>query len=422
MTRRILVTVIGVTVLAVAAFFVPAALAIRNARERGDLLELQREASVVASRVPATGPIDESALEPLVDSSHPLALYGPDGVRVEGVGPSTADHIVEVALDGNFAEGRVGSDLVAAVPVRTYVDGSNLVLRIEAPGAQSRSRLVRAILELAAVGVVIIAVAAIGATAVARRLNRPIDELRDWAADPNADREPPGPTGVVELDTLRAELIADRGRIGDLLSRERSFSSQVSHQLRTPVAAMRVAVETELTAPRDDPDEVLHEVLGQVDRLESTIGGLLALARHDRRPVEPVDVRRTVDGIVGVHRQRLAEARTIDVIGPEIVLALDRTAIEHVVDVLVDNAVRHGAGDIAVDIDARPPGVRIEVADNGRRPSDRDVFAEDGADRGHGIGLRLARTLAESAGGALSLLDGTTTTFRLDLPAEHPSD
>lgn len=416
MTRRILATVLGVTVFAITALFVPAALAIRSARERGDLLELQREASIVANRVPSAGPIDASVLEPVVDAAHQLGLYGPDGRLVAGAGPAKADDIVATALDGNFAEGRVGEDLVAAVPVRTFVDGSSLVLRIEAPGSESRARLARSIAELGAVALVIVAVSAVGATAVARRLNRPIGELRDWAADPASDREPPRPTGVAELDALRDDLIRDRQRIDELLRRERSFSSQVSHQLRTPVAAMRVAVETEAAAPRDDPNEVLDEMLGQLERLESTISGLLALARHDGRPVEQIDLRAAAETIVDSHRHHLGAGRGISVVGPSAAVATDRVALEHIIDVLVDNAIRHGTGDVALRLDRDATGAQIEVSDGGTRPSNRDVFTDATTDRAHGIGLRLARTLAESVGGSLSLTGAATTTFRLELP------
>jgi signal transduction histidine kinase len=419
MTRRILATVVGVTIVAIGAFFIPAALAIHSARDRGELLELQREASVVASRVPSVGPIDASVLDPVGDSTHPLALYGPDGKLLGGVGPSIADPITTAALGGDFAEGRIDGDLVAAVPVRTLVDGSNLVVRIEAPGSESRARFLRAMAELGGVAVLIIGLSALGATAVARRLNRPIDDLRVWASDSSSDRPPPEPTGIAELDALREELIVDRERIRDLLARERSFSSQVSHQLRTPVAAMRVAVETELDAPRDDPTDLLDEVLGELDRLESTIAGLLALARHDRRPVERVTLDAVARTAADAHRPRIADGRTITVAGDRTEVDTDGVAVEHVVDVLVDNALRHGRGDVRLVVDRDDALAWIDVADDGERPTDRDVFAEGSGDRGHGIGLRLARTLAESVGGSLTLLDTATTTFRLALPGDR---
>jgi signal transduction histidine kinase len=417
MSRRILAAVITVTVLALAAFFVPAAMAIQRAQERGELLELQREASVVASRVPASGPIDRSVLQPVVDTQHRLGLYGPDGVLLGGAGPERADRIVQVALAGNFAEGRVGDDLVAAVPVRALVDGSTLVMRIEAPRAARAWTEVGSTAELAAIGLVVIAAATGVGLWVARRLNRPIEQLRGWAAQPETVPPPP-PTGIPELDSLRADLIDSRARIDELLRRERSFSSHVSHQLRTPVTALRVAIETEREVPRPDHTAVLDEALGQLDRLESTISSLLALARHDERPMTEAELRDVIDRRSAHWRElQIASGRELDVSGGPCAVRADVEAIGHVLDVLVENALRHGAGPVRVEVAGSAGYATVDVSDDGATPVDDDPFAEQTNDTGHGIGLRLAQALAESAGGRLDLLDGPTTTFRLTLPA-----
>ena len=187
-------------------------------------------------------------------------------------------------MEGNFAEGYVGGDLVAAVPVSATPAHPPLVVRIEEPNTESQKRYYRSVALLAGAALMILAVAAAVGVLVANRLNRPIDELKEWAdSHPSSKEPPPDPTGIEELDSLRSALVDNHNRIEQLLERERSFSSQVSHQLRTPVAAMRVAVETELAAPRPDASAVLHESLGQIDRLESTISSLLALARHTER-------------------------------------------------------------------------------------------------------------------------------------------
>ena len=417
MSRRILTALIAVAALAVVAFFVPAALSIRSAQQRGDLLALQREASIAAARVPATGPIDRSVVEPIADSDHRIGLYGPDGILLAGIGPATADGIVEVAQAGNFAEGRVGGDLVAAVPVRTQIDGSSLVMRIEAPRSDSRGRLIRSMLELAVAGALVVAVAGAVGLWLAHRLNRPIAELGRWAGAAG-DAPPPDPTGIAELDSLRADLLAGRARIDELLRRERSFSSHVSHELRTPVTAMRIAIETELGAPRNDPATVLGESLDQLDRLESTITSLLALARHDDRPREEVELVELVSHRVTRWTSAAhAHGRTLLVVGDPTVVSTDASAIGHIVDVLLDNAVRHGDGAITVAVRRDDGFTTIDVSDLGSSPGERDAFADRSTDSAHGIGLRLARSLAESVGGRLELRNTQTTTFRLTLPS-----
>lgn len=421
MTRRILAAVLVVTALAVAAFFVPAVLAIRSSQEREELLELQREASIVAGRVPPVGPIDTSVLRPIVDEDHLLGLYDRDGTLLGGSGPEPPDRIVQLGLRGNFAEGYVGEDVVAVVPLRIRADGTSLAMRIEAP----RGGFVRTLVLLGSIALAILAVAAGVALWLARRLNRPIDDLRRWASSTRIDErgDPPAATGIAELDALRVSLLASRARIEELLRRERSFSSHVSHQLRTPVAAMRVAVESELAAPRSDSRTVLEESLAQLDRLESTITSLLALARHAGRPAAASDLAPIVSEAVERWRRLAAGAdRKIDVIGESVVAWCDAVAIGHVLDVLIHNAVRHGHGPIVVRCGRLGERAVVDVADAGATPSAADVFADADSDSSHGIGLRLARSLVESADGALELLERPTTVFRISVPAVLDAD
>lgn len=414
MTRRILIAVIGVTIVAVVALFVPAAIAMRGSQERQELLELQREASIVAGRVPAAGPIDTSVLQPIVDPDHRLGLYGRDGRLLGGVGPEPPDAIVRAGLRGTFAEGYVADDVVAVVPIRLEPDGSSLAIRIEAP----RTGFVDGLLVLGLIAVAIIAIASGIAVWLAHRLNRPIQQLRAWAAtDEEQGVEPPAPTGVPELDALRDALLERRARIDELLRRERSFSSHVSHQLRTPVAALRVAVEAELAAPRPDPTDVLGEALGQLDRLESTITSLLALARHADRTPSRCDLAPVVQDAADRWRPAAAtRERTIVVRARPTSAWCDPVAIRHVVDVLVDNALRHGAGTITIEAHGDRERAYVDVHDEGVRPTDDDVFADGSNDSSHGIGLRLARTLVESGRGRLGLTEAATTTFRISLP------
>lgn len=417
MRRRVLAALLAITTLAVVAFFVPAAISIRNAQQRQDLLELQREASVVATRLAANG-LSEGILQP-INPDHLIGLYGPNGQRLAGDGPDLArDRITQAGLTGAIAEGELDDSLVAAVPVRLLAGGS-AVVRIEAPGSESSDRTTRSMLGLAGAALAIIALSGGVAIWLSHRMTRPLDELRDWAAaDGDAGSPPPETTGMTEIDGLRDALVSSRYRIDELLRRERSFSSQVSHQLRTPVAAMRIAIEAELEAPRPDPGTVLRESVGQLDRLESTITSLLALARDlERAPME-CDVDAVVTDRAGEWAAAAAgAARQLTVTATVGRSVIDADAVGHILDVLLDNALRHGRGPITVAAARRDGLVILDVADAGPTPSSTDAFAERGADSTHGIGLRLARSLAESSRGSLTLLDAPTTTFRLAIPA-----
>ena len=83
---------------------------------------------------------------------------------------------------------------------------------------------------------------------------------------------------------------------------------------------------------------------------------------------------------------------------------------------LLENALIHGRGPVAVSVRRNGTAIEIDVGDDGPSDPEADPFSEIRVDTGHGIGLRLARTLAESEGGQLRLLEVAPTTFRLSLP------
>jgi len=412
-----MLAVLLTTTLAVIAFFVPASVAIHNAQKRGELLELEREAFIAAGRLANLQVNDTQELRSILDARHPISLYSINGEKLFGAGPAQPDRIVQLALAGNFAEGYVGSDLVAAIPVGATPAHDPVIVRVEAPNTESQRRFYRSMALLGGAALVILTVAAAVGVLLANRLNRPIDELKEWADSRPSSEPPPEPTGIEELDALRSALVDNHTRIEELLARERSFSSQVSHQLRTPVAAMRVAVETELAAPRPDASVVLHESLGQLDRLESTISSLLALARQTDRTRIECDLLELCRDDAGHWRDAVErDGRRLSVSGEDVKARVDAEVIRHVVDVLVDNALHHGKGDINVVVHGDAATAAVDISDEGPAPRDRDPFADSGSDSTHGIGLRLARTLAESSQGRLELVDRENTTFRLTLP------
>src|SRR6478735_823939 len=346
-----------------------------------------------------------------------LALYDHSGVLVDGNGPPTADPIVAEALTGVVNEGIVEGDLVAALPIRIGDNGPEFVVRVTESAGESHHRVRRDLGMLALAAVAIIAAAALAGILLARRLSRPSEDLRDWTGSlGEAERVPPPHSGIDELDTLGSALASADERIRELLERERAFSSHVAHQLRTPVAAMRIAVEAELDRPRDDHREVLIESLGALDRLESTIGSMLALARSDPRELIECEVSSVVTDHSARWEPRYASVgRSIRHRGSPVWARVDITVIDHVLDVLLDNALNYGAGTVTVSTNTRSESIEIDVADEGCGRA-TDPFGEQRSDSGHGIGLRLARTLAELAAGTLGLASTSPTVFRLTLP------
>ncbi len=376
-------------------------------------LELEREVTGTAIKAGETPrPADLPN-----DLEHDFAVYDRTGRRLFGEGPASADEFVRRALAGDPANGQAHGERVSAVPIR-----AGKVLRGAEPVSEANDRTRTRAQLMAGAAVVLVAVIVIAVSIRLRRLIRHFDELRrsaqrlgdgDFTIDPAV-------TGLAELDELGAVLAGSARRIGLLVEREREFSSNASHQMRTPLAGLRVAVEAELASPRDDPTVVLHEVLGAVDRLDETVAGLLSLAHEPTVDCEPMLLRPMVTEAVA-RRRHLGERPVTITIEPALMLTARKAAVSTVLDVLLDNAIIHGQGAITISGARVGDGLRIDVTDQGHlRTGDDDLFDRHRSPAGRtGIGLHLARTLAEAEGGRLRLTGTDPTTFTLTLP---PSD
>jgi signal transduction histidine kinase len=206
-------------------------------------------------------------------------------------------------------------------------------------------------------------------------------------------------------------------RLGDVLARERAFTADASHQLRTPLAGLRLQLESALDNPRADLRAAITDSIATTDRLEQTITDLLALARDTRAEDHRTPLHDILDDLCASRRTQLT-GRTLSLVVEPAVADSPQHApvVRQIVAVLLDNAVRHGSGTVTVT--ARDAGgtLAVDVADEGPGiPADTDVFARRGR-AGHGIGLTLARRLAEAEGGRLRLSRPAPPVFTLFLP------
>ena len=408
MRRRILVLLVVVTATAVVALFVPAALALRSVKNREQRLELQNEALVAAAQFETTGEIQPR-------EGHTFGVYASDGLLLTGRGPTADDPVVLAATHGPAVQ-RLQGDLVAGVPI-----SGGRVLRAAESANEARDGTAVAVAELGVIALAVVALTVAVGAWMSRRLNRPLADLEHSAVRLGAGdfSVRAGRSGVREVDAVGAALNAAAEELGELLTRERELTSHTSHQLRTPLAGMRVAVESEMSAPREDRNAVLEELVAAIERMDEAITNLISL----RREAAPTDARSNMNDLVEAAASRwrptMPDRRLEATTPPYPVLTSARAgAIEIALDVLLDNAVEHGSGTVRVSLSGNARTGAIVVTDDGTFLSTADPFS--GGGEGHrGVGLRMARRLAEAESCCLRLVERDPTTFVLTAPASR---
>ncbi len=407
MRRRLVLAIVAVATAAVTLFALPLAVAVHRSYEDEELLRLQRDTVAATQGIDlGVGGADAVELPPSKDS---LTVYDIRGRRVAGRGSTAADSLTRSTLKtGEPASGAHGSELAAVVPLRAAERISGAVLATRPDGVVERATH-RAWLALAGLVVGVIAIATGAALVLGRRLAAPLERLAAAARRlGSGDFSVSAPrSGVSEVDAVATAMDDTAARLDDLVSRERSFSADASHQLRTPLAALRIELESlEL---RGDPSPELHAAIHHVDRLEGTIDTLLAVARDAPQRHVRADLVRLIDEAAGRWRGPLASAgrplRQRVGTRPAVAAAAPEV-VQEILDVLMDNASRHGAGEVSVAIRPVEGWLAVVVGDEGPgfAGDPEDAFARRiSTDGGHGIGLALARSLAHAEGGRLSV-------------------
>lgn len=415
MRRRALVAIVTVAAAAVVLFALPLGIAAERIYRDDELTKLERAATSATLEVDLTpGPGDPVDLP---GGDVELAFYDRTGRRVAGRGPAHADAAATTVLrTGDVTDSVRADQLAVTVPVSS---GERLrgALRAARDRSALDTRVRNARLLLAGLAAAVVMAAAGAAVLLARRLALPLERLAASATrlghgdfSVRAER-----SGVAEVDAAGSALDATAARLDELVTRERAFSADAAHQLRTPLAALRLELEAE-ALERPGEDTAGTRALTQVDRLEQTIEALLAVARDSPRVREPLDVAELLDDLERDWRGPLARVgrplRTQAASELPTVRA-DRLVIREVLDVLCDNALRHGAGTVQVRARRAGGGLAIEVEDEGEGLGGDPELAfarRDTSSGGHGIGLALARALAAAEGGRLTL----------DRPAPRP--
>jgi signal transduction histidine kinase len=330
-------------------------------------------------------------------------------------------HAVVTRPDGVV---EVGPAPTGAQLQRTAVEGP-VSVSVTVPRASLEHQIESYVLAVAALSALAFLLAGLTAIVQARRLARPLADLAD-----NADRIGRGESrlkavrsGVAELDRVAAGLARSAESMAAALAAEREFASDASHQLRTPLTALSMRLEE--IASGTEPVQMREEAgvaLTQVERLTSVVDSLLARARHTHRsswevlelgPVLRQQMQEWTPAFRSAHR-----ALVLAPVEPVRVRATPG-ALSQVLATLVENSLRHGRGTATITARRTGGSVVVEVTDDGpgipahlgSRVFERTVSSSGST----GLGLALARDLAEADGGRLELVRARPPVFALFL-------
>ncbi|TMQ97840.1 HAMP domain-containing histidine kinase [Actinomadura soli] len=262
----------------------------------------------------------------------------------------------------------------------------------------------------------------------------PVDEIRSEMAEFSArglGHRVPVPQAGVRLQALAETVNATLERLEEATDRERRFISDASHDLRNPLAALQMQLESAL----DEPDGydwrmMVQSALGNTRRLNDIVIDLLELSRLDARapvPVERIDLAGLARREVERRPPRIPITTALE---PGVIVRANPVRLARVLGNLLSNAERHATDAIQVTVARDGDEAVLEVLDDGsgvpeearERVFERFARLRESRTRdpqGTGLGLPIAREIAEVYGGTLRIADspsGARFVLRLPLP------
>jgi signal transduction histidine kinase len=424
MRRRLLFSTLAVAVAAVVLFGLPLAFVLRESQISAAQDQVQRDATTVArtlqNRIDSDLPVQPVDVADAANATRPL--------------PDRYVHVTVTQVGSGPRSYHYGDQLPRGQAIIVHWATNNFKVTVEADKSIESAGLLGKLLQVVGLAGLAVAVAVALAMIQTRRLTRPLQELAG-AADRlgSGDASPLGRRyGVPELDRVAEGLDESAQRISELLAAEREFAADASHQLRTPLTALSMRLE-EMLASADHPDVVREEgaaALQQTERLADVVGQLLG---RNRRPAGHPPTLVSIDDVVA---QQVVEwdpafrrkNRKLEVAGEKNLTAhVSHGTLAQVIATLLDNALEHGAGTVVIRTSPTPKSVVIEVRDEGKgvpadlasRIFERNVSSKPG---GTGLGLALARSIAEAEGGQVVLVRPRPAVFAVFVPRDLSGD
>ena len=432
-----------ITVLVLLVLEVPLGFAYATAEQRRLLANVQHDAlalsiraheAVDAGSAAALGPIVDQYRDEvggrvvIVDRSGRL-LADSDPLQGRDPGRSFADRPeFRAALAGDEVNGTrysetLGRDLLyVAVPIVS--NGAVIgALRVTYPTSYVEARVRRVWLVLGALAVAVIAVVFLVSLRLARSVTRPVSDLEQAAqrlGEGDLAARAPVPDSPEELRVLAESFNATATRLDSLVESQRAFVADASHQLRTPLQALRFRLETlelDVAAGRAVDGDDVEAALAEVARLSRLVDALLALARAEGAPSAPLPT--ALDDVVGARVDAWsALAAEHDVVidahvDEGTIVLVTPGHLEQVLDNVLSNAIDVAPAGSVVHIAAGADGgaVELRVRDAGPgmdaeqrvRAFDRFWRPAGASSGGSGLGLAIVRSLVEADGGSVDL-------------------
>ncbi|MEV4598243.1 HAMP domain-containing sensor histidine kinase [Amycolatopsis sp. NPDC049253] len=461
MRTRLLVVLVALALLVVAAFAVP--LLASTAEQRTQQLVISRSSDVDRFGVLAQQAVDAhdpAALD--AEAERYSALYGEAVVVVDAqraplvqTGGLTAAApavraLVEATMRNEPAPRAERLSPWSAGPMlfaRPVGSGTRVagVVVLRASVAAAAADVAARWSAIAAGALLVAAVFVLLAVLLARWMVRPLLELETGvlAVAGGHRAQVPESSGPRELRSLAASVNRMSDAVAEAADQQHRLVADTSHQLRNPMAALRLRVDSLASAEANEP--AYRAIVAEVERLERILDGLLALATAESAATriaagtddEPADLAAVIAERVDAWRPAADDAGATLLPCPghdePVLVYTPEGELAQILDVLLDNAVHHaGRGaTISAAWEAAPGAATLVVTDDGpglpaadlARATDRFWRAGgDGAPRGTGLGLAIAREQTRARGGTLELRANAPhgLQVRVTLPAVTP--
>jgi signal transduction histidine kinase len=439
-SRRLLATYIALALAVLASLEIPLGITYGRSERRDLISRIERDALTMATvaeenleagRLRASPGVSRVARSYQRSIGGRVVIVDSRGLAVldtHAPAPGRRDFVtrpeIRAALQGNISSGTrysktLGANLIyVAVPVASggVVRGA---VRITYPTSTLDRRVRRYWLLLAAIAGVVLAATFLVGIRLARSTTEPLEQLEGAAraaAGGDLTARAPEDVGPPEIRALAAQFNEMVSRLDALIHSQQEFVADASHQLRTPLTALRLRLENLERDVEPAGREELVRALGEVERLGLLVDGLLALARADAAQAKPqaVDLHEIVLGRVEAWAGSAAAAGVT--VEPRLQPGLEALAtpgaLEQVLDNLIANALGVSSTGATIVIEGRfsDGWAELNVLDEGpgMSPEHRarafDRFWREGSDaEGTGLGLAIANRLVAADGGRLEL-------------------